>query len=781
MRAKLLLVLLTCCLTVQAQNKKEFKFSNGTIAYWVEGNDGVGVEDASGKEIVPKVYGKLSCYGNIIYCKERNGAEDKYACAVYDFKGNLKVPESEGINILSFKKLNGKWIGSSSWYGKGQKRRIGCVIDENGDFVYRYHQLEDSKGFIYLKNEITDTIVVGPGKYTGFFRIYDDVITAKVMSRECAMNLDGTMLIPPALFGTIYTDGYQETKGFQVYTSEGGKGFAGYYDRNGNCIIPADIFPHIYHLDNGVFRANKDGKACILDSLGNIKLVTKYNGVSPKKDENGNWYYVTYLSDGEGKMTLEGKVIEEPKPTVRKIEMEKSGFKYIEMIDTNNGMWGALSLTGQTIIPCEYESVHYHEEVSGKYKQIPGFELNRNGYTGYATPNGKIIISCDRYNNVSTIYNEDYFKVELNGRYGLCDRNGIEIIKPIYDDIKIRDKKIIANVGIMEGVLDYTGKLIVPFEYTEIWPDDKTGNYEVKLFKMKGVCNKDGKIIIPARYTGVTRSNIGTGPLGEIYEVKDGKTRGLYSLNGEMIFPAGLFEKVYIRQKTPLETRFNADWYISAYNDYNEQVCYYDLRGNLLYDSRQDKIFDKYFEQGGNEFDRENYKKAIEFYNQALGVRQDGTAYYNIGAAYYNLGKYKDAIKNLNSCTKISKSQSITDKANDLIIECEQCLQEKRERRANLWLGILGSALNVAATVVQTNTAIHNYNTNNSSTVSGNGGFKRDTSYDYLLDPRYAMMRVQQQNWNEYLQMTNGGQTMTYDEWSALKAQLWAESQKTES
>ena len=92
-----------------------------------------------------------------------------------------------------------------------------------------------------------------------------------------------------------------------------------------------------------------------------------------------------------------------------------------------------------------------------------------------------------------------------------------------------------------------------------------------------------------------------------------------------------------------------------------------------------------------------------------------------------------------------------------------------------------GSALNVATTIVQTNTAIHNYNTNNSSIASGNGGFRRDTSLDYLLDPRYAMMQVQQQNWNEYLQMTNGGQTMTYEEWYALKAQAWAESQKSES
>lgn len=777
MKVKILLVFFAYGLIMYAQDKQEFKFSNGTIAYWVKGTNGWGVEDALGNEIVPKVFGKLSCYGNIIYCKDRQGADDKYVCTVYDYKGNIKVPESEGINILYFKKLNGKWIGSSSWYGKGLKRRVGCVIDENGDFLYRYQQLEDAEGFKYLKNEIADTIVVAPGKYTDYFRIYGDVITTKVMSRACAMNLDGTVLIPPVLYGTIFTDGYYETKGFNVYTSENSKGFAGYHDRKGNCIIPADIFPHIYSLNNGVFCADKDGRSCILDSLGNVILSTKYNGISAQKNENGNWYYVTYQGDGKGKMSLDGKIIEEPRPSIQKKEVEKDGFKYVQIIDKDK-RWGALSLTGQTIIPCEYESVFYYGETSGRFKVIPGFKLERNGYTGYADPDGHVLISCDRYNNVSNIYNENLFKVEYKGKYGLCDKNGVELIRPLYDDIKIRDKKIIANVGVMEGVLDNRGKLIIPFEYTSIRPDGD--NYKVELFKKKGICNSEGKIIVPPQFTNVHRTTIGTGPYGELYSVEDGKTKGLYTIDGVMIFPSSLFKAVLINKKNPSETRFDAEWYISAWNDYEEQVCYYDLKGNLLYDSRQDKIFDKYFEQGEYEFDKKNYKKAIEFYNQAISVRKDGSAYYNIGAAFYNLRKYKDAIKNLNSCVANSRSQRVTDKAKDLIIECEQCLQQKRERRANLWLGFLGAAINVAATVVQTNNAIKNYNSNTSNTSAGSGGFKRDTSLDYLLDPRYAMHQVQQQNWNEYLQMTNGGQTMTYDEWYALKAQAWAESQKTE-
>ena len=47
------------------------------------------------------------------------------------------------------------------------------------------------------------------------------------------------------------------------------------------------------------------------------------------------------------------------------------------------------------------------------------------------------------------------------------------------------------------------------------------------------------------------------------------------------------------------------------------------------------------------------------------------------------------------------------------------------------------------------------------------GGFVRNTSMDYLLDPNYAIQQVNQQNRQEYLQQTNGGKTMTYEEWYA--------------
>lgn len=760
------------CINSFSQEKKEFKFENGTTAYWVKGDDGWGVEDGLGKILVPKIYGKLYCYGNMIYCKEKkNGG--KYSCELYNSLGERKISEEDGYTTLDFVKSKGKWIASCS-FGVG---RPASVFDENGNMIYKYKKLTDAEGFNYLINELADTIVIEPGKYTGIlgFTISGDVINTYIGEKKGIVNLDGTMVIPARMFCNVIPNSVlsHEIKGFSVGLSSKG-GFVGYYDRQGNCIIPANKYTAAYSLANGMFEVKENGKAIIIDSLGNVKFKTKYTGLDLQKDEHGKWFYVTYLGNGRGKINEDGSLIEEAKPTINKRELGKE-FKYIEITGTN-GMYGATSISGNSLLPCEYERISYDDFYASK---IQGFNIYKNGTIGFADNDGKIIIPCGKYNSISSLQGDgEYFIVEYMGRKGLCDKNGNELIKPIYDNLNIRSGLIYANVGIMEGVLDKNGNVIVPFEYTEVSLDKNTGYFRVKLFKKEGLCDNNGKLLIPPRYTNVVRSSAGNGPLGDVYRVKDGKYEGLYKNDGTMLFPATLFEHVSV-SNLKLGLPFDNEWFIRAYNDSKESVCYYDFNGNLLYDNRQEKLFDKYFEQGGDEFDRGNYKRAIDYYNQALGVKQDGTAYYNIGAAYYNLGKYNDAIKNLNSCTRFSKSQRITDKASDLIIECELCLQQKRERRANLWMGILGSALNVAATVVQTNNAIHNYNSN--TNTSSTGGYKRDTSLDYLLDPRYTIMQVQQQNWNEYLQTTNGGQTMTYEEWYALKAQAWAESQKFEN
>ena len=769
----MLIILCAYHMCIFGQDRIEFKFDNGTIGYQVKGDDGWGVEDRQGKIIVPKIYGKLNCYGNLIYCEEKkNSGNNK--CELYNTLGERKISEEDGCRNLNFVKSNGKWIAINGWN----------IYDENGNMIYKYKELKDALGFNYLINELTDTIVIEPGKYMGNFKIKNGIILTSNGTKVGICNLDGTTVIPANMFQSIITcDNEQgnEIRGFYVsYSLSGPRHYQyyGFYDRKGICIFPADKYTDLcYYFDNGMYTAKENDKAIVIDSIGNVKFKTKYNSLKLKEDEHGKMFYETYLGNGKGKISENGDLIEEVKSTT----YEKQSSKCIWIIDSE-GLVGAKSLSGKILIPCEYDGLIHTDQYF-----INGFFLYKNGRAGFADSNGKIIIPCEKYNEISLLKGGNkYFVVEYMGRKGLCDENGNELIKPIYDDIKYEwDEKIHAHVGNMEGIIDEGGNIIVPFEYTKVVYDQNTGNYEVEILHKKGVCNGKGQIIIPACYTKIQSSYyLKNGPLGLTYTVKDGKTEGIYTNDGKMIFPTGLFEHLYIDNFHFWGLPVKDEWYIKAWsgNDIEKaDLFYYDFNGNLLYDSREDKLVDEYIEQGRVESRNNNYKKAIYYFNKAIEIKQDDRAYYNLGVAYYKMRKYKDAISNLNSCSRISKSQLMKEQASNLIFECEQCLQQKRERRANLWLEMLGTALSAASVVIQTNNALNNYNSNSAASTTNEFGLKRNTSLDYLLDPRYAMMQVQRENWNEYLQTTNGGQTMTYEEWYALKAQAWAESKKVES
>lgn len=704
------------------QKKKEFHFSDGSVAYFVSDDEKYyGVIDATGKIIVPQKYGKITRYGDLLYCKNPSVGK-KYSCALYYKDGQCKISESDGYTNLSFVRSKGKLIVTSNL--------PMAVFDDKGDYVYKYKTYKDSNGFVYLKNEITDTIVVKPGKYTNMFTIQNDIIHMWIGNRTGIMELDGTVVIPAIKYGRIIP----LKKGFLVGLSQYGDGIEGYLDRNGKCIIPAVNYTNVISLSNGVFQVVADGKASIADSLGNILLSTKYSGLSPKKNDEGNWYYETYLGNGRGKMTLDGNIISEPQTTIEKKEFVKDGFTYTQVLD-KNGLYGVTNTSGKQILSCNYEMIMYD-------KDLPGFKLFKNGFQGLSDLNGKVIIPCDKYHYVYEVKRKGfprYFRVDYLGKYGLCDSTGYEVVKPLFDDVEPNlNGTATVQVGLMKGIIDFNGNIIVPVEYTDI-DLGKDGKYNVSLFKKKGVCDAKGKVIIPARYTSIDKHSLKSGPYKEFYKVKDGKTVGLFTIQGEMIFPTGLFKNVSLYSKgetlskDPLdgihdglmgmlktvgapgssidETKFENEVYIKAFNDYEEGIFYYyDLKGNLIYDSRKEKVFDDKFYLGQEEFNKKNYKKAIEYYKQALAIKQDGISYYNIGAAYYNLNKYKDAIKSLQSCISLNPSQSVIDDAKDLIIDCEYWLQQKKERRANVIMGIIGSVLSVASSVVQTNAAIQSYN-----------------------------------------------------------------------
>ena len=136
---------LACCLTTHAQEKKEFKFFNGTTAFFVQGSNGWGVEDINGKELVPKIYKKVSYGANLVLCEQRN--DGNRFCALYNAEGKRIVSEDEEQITISF--LN----SAQNWYITGfSLKSPNLVLDENGNCKYKYKTMESPEGFKYLIN-----------------------------------------------------------------------------------------------------------------------------------------------------------------------------------------------------------------------------------------------------------------------------------------------------------------------------------------------------------------------------------------------------------------------------------------------------------------------------------------------------------------------------------------------------------------------------------------------------------------------------------------------------
>ena len=673
---------------VQGQKTKDFVFKNGEkgrfvfevindTTYW--GVDAL----PSGRHIVPIQYGKITRYGNLLYCKEKRGGT-KYECELFDYLGNCKIKDGDGYKFIEYTIIDGVELFSFSEVHKD------AILDSAGNFLYKYKSVRDSRGFYSLVNELADTVVVETGMYTSPFSIGNGVILTKIGEKIGVLSRDGKVIIPATTYRSVlpWNKG-GVLKGFLVGLSSS-NGKRGFVDAKGKLIIPAVNYTDVYVQEDGTFIVRANGKEGVIDSLGNVKFMSKYRSIELKKDSLGNLYYLTYKGDGRGKMDYSGRIINEPKPTTKRKEEKRNGFAYVKVSDTS-GFDGIESTDGKTILPCEYNLVVYDDK-------FPGFYLHKNGYEGYADIKGNVIIPPDRYDRVSTVW-MPYFVVESMGKEGLCDRTGRELIAPRYDDVRpLKDGYVVVKDGIMEGAVDYSGKMLVPIEYTSVWKRD--GYYNVKLFGKEGVVDLNGRQIVPPMYKSVYPSD------GMYRVVDDGGTEGYYNSDGTMVFPTGLFKNVFI---TDNKGAFNVrdKTVIQAYNKSGEYY-YYDMRGKLLRSPEDQKKYDELYEQAGVQFDKKNYRKAIKLYEEALGYKQTASAYYNIGAAYYNLSDYKSAKQSLEKC--LQYDSYIKDKANDLIYECNMCIQKKRERRAQFWTGLAIGALDVAGTIAMSNMATQNYN-----------------------------------------------------------------------
>lgn len=254
----------------------------------------------------------------------------------------------------------------------------------------------------------------------------------------------------------IYDENLKDS--ITVFRQEGKRGFLNIY--TGEIVVPAQ-YDKAWVFSEGLGAAVKDGKVGFVNKKGETVISFQYGYSSQWKNQVDFLFkggYCTVIDQTTGKQGLIDKLgkwaikpeydyINKPE---REVRIVKLGEKY-----------GVMDSTLQFIIPAENDYIELYED---------GILL-RNGYEKRLMAyDGKTVLQPFVYDNVCYLtYGTDKVndageivlaKCDMNsyevaGRYGLMDKNGKIITKPLYTDIDAISKDIFV-CDVEEGDLKIT-------------------------------------------------------------------------------------------------------------------------------------------------------------------------------------------------------------------------------------------------------------------------------------------------------------------------------------
>lgn len=112
---------------------------------------------------------------------------------------------------------------------------------------------------------------------------------------------------------------------------------------------------------------------------------------------------------------------------------------------------------------------------------------------------------CSLYIRYDSFYGAaGYIYVHENGKEGLCNFLGFEIIPPVYDDISVITKNIHRiRLDNKYGLIDDNGKLITEIIYDDITPYCVENLIPVRMNSKSGYIDPSGKTVIPFIYNRI--------------------------------------------------------------------------------------------------------------------------------------------------------------------------------------------------------------------------------------------------------------------------------------
>lgn len=314
----------------------------------------------------------------------------------------------------------------------------------------------------------------------------------------------------------------------------------GVIDSTGRFIIPAS-YEAIRYISYGdcLYILSSNGRKGVADSTGRIICAPAYdeidalNAAAVAVSNNNRWGWISRES---------GKEIIPPRfPRITKL------YQHPDFIITeSNGKYGLLRSDGSVVLEDKYQDISSKECHTGVYV----IAYKENGLYGLLDNQGRMLAS-PAYSDISFAENNSLLPVQQNGKTGFLNTKGQLVVKPIYTSAKafIKQRSIV-QLGNRYGVIDTTGKLVLPIEYNEIKLLNQQGQHfysnhhvkntdsifiEVRSNNKVGVFTHAGKPLLPVSYDQIYF----LGATGNrcYFLLHSGNRYGLANVSGKQVLP----------------------------------------------------------------------------------------------------------------------------------------------------------------------------------------------------------------------------------------------------
>lgn len=222
--------------------------------------------------------------------------------------------------------------------------------------------------------------------------------------------------------------------------------------------------------------------------------------------------------------------------------------------------------------------------------------------------------------------------------------------------------------------------------------------------------------------------------------------------------------------------RYNIDLNELMAANPGENTCFFGMSLKIPNGSSKSSQFQKItprdisqLEKAADLIKEGRYKKATSLYSKIIKSSPMASAYLGRGISFYNREKYKSAINDFESAINSSDcTDEMRERCNKLIADAKKLRTEQHERRNDFWGSLTAVVVGTAA--VTATAAMSSNNSNMYMPPSKANGFQRNTSMDYLLDPRYTIMEMERQDMAEYMQFKqNTGMDISFEQFRMLK------------